>query len=606
MHNDTSVNQTSADPGNKDHLLRRIIRLIYPYKTTCVLVILLGCLSACFTLALSNFAKFFFVDNAFVIPGWPIIGSLILVVAIAGILSMFQSYFSQKIGENVVRDTRILLSTHLLQLPICEYDRRESGDLLSRVSSDTSRFRYIFQQGASTFSSGILLVLGSIVYMAILNPVLLLSALVIVFAVFSLVIVASKLVEKASITNQTDLGVLTSILNRDITGIRSIRASNATMGESQNVINHIEKVRKSGLSVAIIESIINPLSSLSLELAAVLIIGLGMWQVSTGFISGDNLAQFIILLFIMISPLSQIMYTLSQFGDAKAALIRIKGILDIPLEIETGQSVEQSSSSELVNEDGNSPAVAFHNVSFSYDADVQDSDEEGNRPRPVLRNISFSIHRNQTVGIVGLSGAGKSTVLQLIERFYEPTGGEIDIYGRQITRMTREELRAQLAYVEQDSPALSGTLRDNLTLGMSNISDRQCEDILHAVNLGDLLKRDARGLDLIVGEHGVTLSGGERQRLAIARALISPAQIILLDEATANLDAQNERKITSLLNQNHGNRTVVIVAHRLATVHKANCIYVLDHGKIIGSGTHEQLVATTPLYANLAAEQGVL
>lgn len=233
------------------------------------------------------------------------------------------------------------------------------------------------------------------------------------------------------------------------------------------------------------------------------------------------------------------------------------------------------------------PAVEFQHVYFSYES------------KPILHDLNLSISQGSVTALVGPSGAGKSTILQLIERFYDPSSGNINVLGKDITTCDRDDLRSHIAYVEQDSPALSGSLRENLLLGSIDCSDDECRRVLKSVNLSHLLDRSDKGLDMQVGENGIMLSGGERQRLAIARALLSTAKIILLDEATANLDADNEQLVTQLLEQAE-DRTFIIVTHQLTTVRNAEMIYVLSNGHVIGEGKHDHLLKTVPLYYMLA------
>ncbi|WP_250238890.1 ABC transporter ATP-binding protein, partial [Bifidobacterium longum] len=331
--------------------------------------------------------------------------------------------------------------------------------------------------------------------------------------------------------------------------------------------------------------------TIALQLAAIIVFGLGLWRVTTGLLSVEKLTQFIMLLFISISPLSQIIYAGSQIGNSMAAMNRIREILDIPEEKDPDTVVTTiNEHMPLAHSSPCPPAVEFQHVYFSYES------------KPILHDLNLSISQGSVTALVGPSGAGKSTILQLIERFYDPSSGNINVLGKDITTCDRDDLRSHIAYVEQDSPALSGSLRENLLLGSIDCSDDECRRVLKSVNLSHLLDRSDKGLDMQVGENGIMLSGGERQRLAIARALLSTAKIILLDEATANLDADNERLITRLLAQVEG-RTFIIVAHRLATIIDSDLIYVLNQGRIIGSGTHKQLFKTAPFYRNLATEQ---
>jgi ATP-binding cassette subfamily B protein len=221
----------------------------------------------------------------------------------------------------------------------------------------------------------------------------------------------------------------------------------------------------------------------------------------------------------------------------------------------------------------------------------------------VLRGVSFSVPRGARVALVGPSGAGKSTTLALIERFYDPSGGAILLDGQDIRTLDRTALRARLGYVEQDAPTLAGTIADNLRLAAPTASDADCERVLREVNLGDVLERSSLGIEAPVGESGVMLSGGERQRLAIARTLLAAAPILLLDESTSSLDGLNEQRMRDAIDAVATGRTLVVIAHRLSTVVDSDHIVVLDHGRVAGQGTHEELLDTTPLYRELARHQ---
>jgi len=272
------------------------------------------------------------------------------------------------------------------------------------------------------------------------------------------------------------------------------------------------------------------------------------------------------------------------------------------------------------------PAIEFRDVHFAYPAAVVESrrkkesealallesarvdtsglDEADETPDgEVLHGVSFSVPRGARVALVGPSGAGKSTTLALIERFYDPTGGAILLGGQDVRTLERTALRAQLGYVEQDAPTLAGSIADNLRLASPEASDDDCRRVLEAVNLGEVLDRSTRGVDAPVGEAGVMLSGGERQRLAIARALLAAPPILLLDESTSSLDGLNEQRMREAIDAVATGRTLVVIAHRLSTVVDSDHIVVMDHGRVVGQGTHSELVETTPLYRDLAKHQ---
>jgi ATP-binding cassette subfamily B protein len=317
-----------------------------------------------------------------------------------------------------------------------------------------------------------------------------------------------------------------------------------------------------------------------------------------------------LLLFLLIRPLGSAFGAYSSVQTALGALARIQEVLDITTEDElpeVGNLVPRAPLNDI--------ALEFVSVDFEYA--VPDDNASAGDAKPVaaaktavaavapsvLKNVSFKVSRGSRVAIVGPSGAGKSTILSLIERFYEPTAGEIRLDGQAITSISRDELRAQLGYVEQDAPVLAGTIRANLLLGTPGATDSQLVEVLEAVNLTEVLERDPRGLDAEVGENGVMLSGGERQRLAIARTLLTANPILLLDESTAALDGLNEQRMREAIDAVAKQRTLIVIAHRLSTVVDSDQIIVLENGSVVGVGTHSELVKSTPLYRDLAKHQ---
>jgi len=331
--------------------------------------------------------------------------------------------------------------------------------------------------------------------------------------------------------------------------------------------------------------------------------------VASGAITIANLVAFILFLFMMIMPLGQAFGALTSVNQALGALGRIQEIIGIPSEDENDAALEPAAP---VTTDA---AITFDDVHFRYPESAHKTEREkaiaaavGEEALPardaeVLHGVSFEVPRGSRVALVGPSGAGKSTILALIERFYDPTAGVVRLGGIDVRGIPRETLRGQIGYVEQDAPVLAGTLRDNLTLSSPDATDEQCRAVLHSVNLDEVLERNELGLDAPVGESGVMLSGGERQRLAIARALLAAPPILLLDEATASLDGLNEQLLREAIDAVASNRTLLVIAHRLSTVVDSDRIIVLDHGKVVGVGTHSELVASTPLYKDLAKHQ---
>jgi ATP-binding cassette subfamily B protein len=334
---------------------------------------------------------------------------------------------------------------------------------------------------------------------------------------------------------------------------------------------------------------------MALNLSFLMVVGVGGLRVASGALTIGGLTAFLLFLFLMVTPIGNGFGAVTSVSSALGALGRITEVLDLPLETTTDASDAVLDGRLNTTAAPDQPAIELEDVSFAY--------ATGDDPVQVLRHVSFVVPRGTRTALVGPSGAGKSTVLGLLERFYDIDQGAIRLGGVDLRRLPREVLRAQFGYVEQDAPALAGSIRDNLVLASPLSTDDDCWRVLESVNLADLVRRTPRGLDAPVGEDGVLLSGGERQRLAIARALLTDAPVLLLDESTSNLDGRNEQLLRDALAAASEGRTTLVIAHRLATVADADQIVVLEDGTVMATGTHAELLETSPLYRELAASQ---
>ena len=517
---------------------------------------------------------------------------LVLVILGAGIASGFMYYVLAKAGEGVVLSARNKLAVRLLKLPILEYDLRRTGDLVSRVGSDTTLLRAVLTQGLIDAAGGVLIFVGAIIAMAFIDPFLLLLTLGMISVAVASIVVSARQIRSATTKAQQRVGDMAASVERALSAVRTIRAARAESRETAGISNDANEAYVQGVKIAKINALISPIAGVASNAAFIVVLGVGGYRVAAGETSVANLVTFILLMFLMIRPLGQAFGAYSSVMSALGALARIEEILQLPLEESASESAQTSRPKKTQN------AIEFKKVSFAYA-----SAEEHRDGKLVLDSVSFKIKTGDRVALVGPSGAGKSTVFSLIERFYEPTSGEILLEGTPVTELSRDALRSQIGYVEQDAPVLAGSLRDNLLIGSPNATDKELKFVLGEVNLTAVLKRDKRGLDAEVGEAGIMLSGGERQRLAIARTLLAAPPILILDEATSALDGLNEQHMREAIDAVAQGRTMIVIAHRLSTVVDSDLIIVLDQGKVVGSGTHSELVKSTPLYKQLAKHQ---
>ncbi|MDA3803243.1 ABC transporter ATP-binding protein [Clavibacter sp. CT19] len=553
---------------------------------------------------------------------WALVG----LVVVSGLLSGYQHYLLQRMGEGIVLSSRRTLVRRILRLPISEFDTRRTGDLVSRVGSDTTLLRAVLTQGLVEAIGGAVTFLGAIIAMFIIDPVLLgLTVLVVAVSVVAVVGLSGR-IRVASQRAQRKVGDLAASVERAIGAIRTVRASNATDREIRTIEQDAEGAWEMGIKVAKASAVVVPIAGIALQASFLVVVGVGGFRVASGAIAVGDLVAFILFLFLMIMPLGQAFGAVTAVNQALGALGRIQEIVKLPVETDGDAELagRLRDDAPAADDRADAPAVELVDVRFAYPVAASADDEDGEDGASsasgsgadddaapgadrtgggVLQGISFRAERGTRIALVGPSGAGKSTILALIERFYDPTSGVVRVGGRDIRALDREDLRRQIGYVEQDAPVLAGTLRENLTLTAFDATDEDCVKVLHAVNLTEVLARNELGLDAPVGEDGIMLSGGERQRLAIARTLLSAPPILLLDESTSSLDGLNEQLLRKAIDAVAEHRTLIVIAHRLSTVVDSDLIVVVEKGRVVGTGTHAELVVSTPLYRDLAKHQ---
>jgi ATP-binding cassette subfamily C protein len=367
--------------------------------------------------------------------------------------------------------------------------------------------------------------------------------------------------------------------------MRTVKASGAEQREAQRVDQAAAQAWQAGVRAAKWEALAGNTAGLAIQVSFIVVLGLGGARVASGAIDVGTLVAFLLYLYYLLPPMQGMVGAASQYQVGAAAVARIRQAEQLPVEPDRAPTAPRPGAAPA--------AVAFDQVRFRYRRELPEAH----------RGLSFRVPPRGMTAFVGPSGAGKTTVFSLIERFYQADSGRVLVDGRDVTDWPLAELRAAIGYVEQDAPVLSGTLRENLLLGAPHASDDELARVLRTTRLAGQVARLPDGLDTLVGHRGTRLSGGERQRVAIARALLRHPRLLLLDEVTSQLDAVNEAALRDTIAEAARTTTVLVVAHRLSTVTMADRIVVLDAGRVRAVGTHAELLGADPLYTELAATQ---
>lgn len=576
--------------------LRAVVPYLRVHRGTLVLAASLSLLEAGGMLAQPLLTRAAMNRLADARPVGVVVALLVAVVLAVTLAGGVRDYLLQRTAEGLIRTARRRLVGHLLRLPVAEFDRRRSGDLLSRVGADTTLLRAVVTSGLLESASGLITVVGAAVCMAVIDPLLFSATLGGITGGLLTILVLARRMRGAAHLMQARMGEMTASLERALSAVRTVRANSAEERESAAVDADAVAAYRAGLDVSRINALVTPITSTTMQVALLIVLGVGGARVSAGAISVGDLVAYVLLLFLLWFPLARTVNAYARLQSGLGALHRIEEVFDIPTETAADRRPAFRADRASSAPDGEQPpAIEFDSVGFAYDGG-----------ETVLEGVSFTVARGSRTALVGPSGAGKSTILALVERFYDVTAGAIRIDGVDVRALPRIELRRRLGFVEQEAPVLAGTLRGNLTLAAPAVTEDEMLTALRSVNLTDLAHRAALGLDAQVGEGGVLLSGGERQRLALARTLLAEAPILLLDEPTSNLDARNEAALRDMIGAAFADRTLLVVAHRLSTVVDSDQIVVLERGRVVAVGRHEELLAGNALYRELAAHQFLL
>ncbi|MFE0856281.1 ABC transporter ATP-binding protein [Streptomyces mutabilis] len=529
---------------------------------------------------------------------WPLLLLLCGLFAAEAAAGATGRFLLDRMGEGVIRVVRHGLVSRLLRLEMREADRRRGGDLVSRVTADTTLLRDVVSQALVDLLTGCLVSAGALLLMLWLDPLLLLLVVATVALAAAVVTTLLKGMRVASQHMQASVGAVAAELERALGALPVVRVYRAEEREARRIGERVDSAYRSGVRAAKLAAVMSSAVELAVQGSFLLVLVVGGMRVGSGGADSlGDLVAFLLYASYLVMPLSSVFRAIGLIQRGTGACLRIDEALALPQEPPEApqpqeppaQSGRTAAGTPPAAPRSPAPALELTDVRFGYVPD-----------RAVLRGANLTVPRRGLVALVGRSGAGKSTLFALVARLYEPDAGTIRFEGRPTAELSRRECRAGIALVDQNTHVLEGTLRENITYASPGAPDDEILRVVRLTRLDHVVRRLPGGLDGRLGDRGGTLSAGERQRVALARALLARPRLLLLDEHTSHLDAVNEAALIRTLSAVSRDCAVLVIAHRLATVRHADRIVVLEDGRTVACGRHDELLATSPAYRELA------
>ena len=512
---------------------------------------------------------------------------MLLVVAVLAVSSALRFYLVTTLGERIVADLRSDVFAHLTCLSPAYFDATRTGEIVSRLTADTTQIKSAVGASVSIALRNLVLFLGGAGMMVVTSPRLSLFVLGAIPVIVLPLVGFGRVVRQRGRAAQDTLASASGYANELIGAMRTVQAFTSEKPAGSRFATAVEQAYTAACGATKARAILTAVVIFLVFTSIVIVLWVGAQDVLAGDITPGRLGQFVLYAVFAAGGLGELSQVWGEISQASGAAERLSEILAV-------QPAIRSPARPIALPKPANGDVAFHHVSFSYPG----------RPNvPVLENLSFGVRPGEKLALVGPSGAGKSTIFQLILRFYDPVSGNITFDGVRLTDADPAALRSRIALVPQDSIVFATSVRDNIQFGRPDATEAEIEKAAEAAHAAEFVRRLPLGFETPLGERGVTLSGGQRQRIAIARAILRKAPLLLLDEATSSLDAESETLVQQALKRLMLNRTSIVIAHRLATVQSCDRILVIDNGRIVEEGTHASLASAGGLYARLAKLQ---